>query len=159
MVRSGQPSRGPSARRVGSARQARGRAHLPGCGAAHSASHAHSFARSQRAECGAALRLSWRSRVRRPGEPPEQVRVAPSFARGSEPHCGFQENTVKNWGKKMLRKQNPRRTRTERERLASLETSGLSHWGVVWAGWLSGVGIFNTPCTVRVKSGTHTPAA
>lgn len=86
MVRSGQPSRGPSARRVGSARQARGRAHLPGCGAAHSASHAHSFARSQRAECGAALRLSWRSRVRRPGEPPEQVRVAPSFARGSEPH-------------------------------------------------------------------------
>lgn len=61
--------------------------------------------------------------------------------------------------KKMLRKQSLRRTRTKRESLASLEASGLSYWGVVWAGWLSGFGIFNTPCTDRVKSGTRTPAA
>lgn len=47
---------GPSAERVGSARQARGRAHLLGCGAAPGASHAHSLARSQPPGCGAALR-------------------------------------------------------------------------------------------------------
>lgn len=97
--------------------------------------------------------------MRRPGGPLEQVRVAPSFTRGSEPHRGFQENIVKKWKKKMLRKQSLRRTRTKRESLASLEASGLSYWGVVWAGWLSGFGIFNTPCTDRVKSGTRTPAA
>lgn len=39
-------------------------------------------------------------------------------------------------------KNNVKKNKDERESLASLETSGLSHWGVVWAGWHSGFGIF-----------------
>lgn len=55
-------------------------------------------------------------------------------------------------------KKNPKKQKNKdkRESLASFETSGLSHCGVVWAGWHSGFGIFKKYPMHRVKSGTYT---
>lgn len=152
MVRSGRPSRGPSAERGGSARPGRGRAHLPGgCGAAPSAGHAPGLVASRPPGCAAAaaaLRSSPSSLVR--------ARRAGARGLGGEPRRGFRESIVE---------QCPKRSK-DQTRKPGLPGAPWTRPPGLWCGQgsIRALGFSkSTPCTARgdslVKPGTQTPAA